>query len=71
MTRYALQTQKEIRIRVRYVKYYEVTLVMTEDRKELVGFVKSKFGRCDLLVNNAGTAPLKRLDILEATEESF
>ncbi len=42
-----------------------------EDRSRLVETTKSKFGRCDMLVNNAGAAPLKRLDILEATEESF
>jgi len=42
-----------------------------KDRHRLVETTKSKFGRCDMLVNNAGAAPLKRLDILEATEESF
>lgn len=33
--------------------------------------VNSRFGRLDLLVNNAGVAPLVRQDILEATPESF
>jgi NAD(P)-dependent dehydrogenase (short-subunit alcohol dehydrogenase family) len=42
-----------------------------EARSNLVDFAKDKFGRCDLLANNAGVAPLKRIDILEATEESF
>jgi NAD(P)-dependent dehydrogenase (short-subunit alcohol dehydrogenase family) len=42
-----------------------------KDRNRLVETTKSKFGRCDMVVNNAGGAPLKRLDILEATEESF
>ena len=41
------------------------------DRQKLLDQVKSAFGRCDLLVNNAGVAPSQRLDILEATEESF
>jgi 3-oxoacyl-[acyl-carrier protein] reductase len=41
------------------------------DRKALVDAAKRAFGRCDLLVNNAGVAPAKRSDILEATEESF
>jgi 3-oxoacyl-[acyl-carrier protein] reductase len=40
-------------------------------RNQLVDLVKKAFGRCDLLVNNAGVAPEKRMDLLEATEESF
>jgi 3-oxoacyl-[acyl-carrier protein] reductase len=42
-----------------------------EDRKKLVDLTKARFGRCNMLVNNAGVAPSKRLDLLEATEESF
>jgi NAD(P)-dependent dehydrogenase (short-subunit alcohol dehydrogenase family) len=41
------------------------------DRAGLVKAVKDEFGRCEMLVNNAGVAPLKRADLLEATEESF
>jgi len=41
------------------------------DRAELVELTRSEFGRCDLLVNNAGVAPTKRTDLLEAAEESF
>ena len=40
-------------------------------RQRMVELAKEKFGRCDMLVNNAGTAPLKRMDILQASEESF
>jgi NAD(P)-dependent dehydrogenase (short-subunit alcohol dehydrogenase family) len=40
-------------------------------RQRVVKLAKEKFGRCDMLVNNAGTAPLKRMDILQAGEESF
>lgn len=42
-----------------------------EDRQALVDFTKSKFGRCDMLVNNAGVAPAKRVDILEASQDSY
>lgn len=41
------------------------------DRESLVQFVELEYGRLDLLVNNAGMAPRERLDIMEATEESF
>jgi len=37
----------------------------------LVEAVRSRFGRLDLLVNNAGVAPRERKDILEASPESF
>lgn len=42
-----------------------------EDRARVVEFIEGTFGRLDLLVNNAGVAPKERLDLLEATEESF
>ncbi len=42
-----------------------------EDRTRLVEFTREKFGRLDLLVNNAGVAPDVRADILEASEASF
>jgi len=32
---------------------------------------QGRFGRLNLLANNAGIAPRTRTDILEATEESF
>lgn len=41
------------------------------DRQGLIDFVRQRFGRLDLLVNNAGVAPSVRADILEAGEESF
>ena len=41
------------------------------DRTALIEFTRERFGRLDLLVNNAGMAPRERRDILEATEESF
>jgi NAD(P)-dependent dehydrogenase (short-subunit alcohol dehydrogenase family) len=44
---------------------------LATDRDRLVCAAYEKFGRIDLLVNNAGVAPSVRADILEATEESF
>jgi 3-oxoacyl-[acyl-carrier protein] reductase len=41
------------------------------DRQRMLAFVRSEFGRLDLLVNNAGIAPEIRADLLDATEESF
>jgi NAD(P)-dependent dehydrogenase (short-subunit alcohol dehydrogenase family) len=41
------------------------------DRQKLVDFANASFGRCDMLVNNAGVAPLQRVDLLDSTEESF
>jgi NAD(P)-dependent dehydrogenase (short-subunit alcohol dehydrogenase family) len=41
------------------------------DREQMVAAVRQRFGRLDVLVNNAGVAANPRADILEATEESF
>ncbi len=43
----------------------------SDDRNKLIEFTREKFGRLNLLVNNAGVAPSVRADILEAGEESF
>lgn len=39
--------------------------------ESLVNQIIDRFGRIDLLVNNAGVAPLKRMDLLETTVESY
>ncbi len=41
------------------------------DREKLLSETIKKYGRVDILVNDAGVAPLERKDILEMTEESF
>lgn len=41
------------------------------ERSALVDFVAERFGRLDLLVNNAGVSVKERKDLLEASEESF
>jgi len=65
------QTQKEVEGLGARCEFVQGDVSCAEDRSRLVALAKSKFGRADFLVNNAGVAPLKRMDILEATEESF
>jgi NAD(P)-dependent dehydrogenase (short-subunit alcohol dehydrogenase family) len=43
----------------------------TKCQPEVVGNILERYGRIDLLVNNAGVAPLQRDDVLEMTEESY
>ena len=49
----------------------QADISQSADRKRLIEFTREKFGRLDVLVNNAGVAPEVRADILEASEESF
>ena len=67
----ALQTQDEIKSVDADCEILRGDVSKSEDRQELVDLARSRFGRCDMLVNNAGVAPLKRADLLEATEDSF
>jgi 3-oxoacyl-[acyl-carrier protein] reductase len=53
------------------VDYFKANSADKKDREKLIEFIFSKFEKIDLLVNNAGIAPPKRMDILETTEESF
>jgi 3-oxoacyl-[acyl-carrier protein] reductase len=53
------------------VKYYQSDISSKTDRKNLISSIKKDFGNLNLLVNNAGVAPINRVDILEADEESF
>jgi NAD(P)-dependent dehydrogenase (short-subunit alcohol dehydrogenase family) len=50
----------------------QADISIAADRQKLVQATLDKFGRIDLLVNNAGVAPTQRADILtEADEASF
>ena len=51
--------------------YISCDISAQADRKKLLEETIDRYGRIDLLVNNAGVAPLQRMDILETTEESF
>lgn len=49
----------------------QADVAVARDRERLVETVLTRFGRLDLLVNNAGIAPRQRLNILETTEASY
>ena len=51
--------------------YVPTDISSEQARKNLVDTAFEKFGKVDVLVNNAGVAPLVRQDILEMTEESM
>jgi len=53
------------------VIYCRADIGNAEERARMLDEIKKNFGRLDVLVNNAGIAPSKRDDILEASDESF
>lgn len=55
----------------RGVEIFRLDVARLQDRQGLLEFCRQKFGRLDLLVNNAGIAPRERKDLLDATEQSY
>ena len=53
------------------VLYRQMDVSSSESRATALEAILKTFGKIDLLVNNAGVAPLQRLDLLEMTEESY
>ncbi len=53
------------------VCYCRVDIGDDDAPERLLSAVRERYGRLDLLVNNAGVAPAERKDILEASRESF
>jgi NAD(P)-dependent dehydrogenase (short-subunit alcohol dehydrogenase family) len=53
------------------VVYCQGDIGSAEARASMLAKIKERFGKLNVLVNNAGVAPKERNDILEATEESF
>jgi 3-oxoacyl-[acyl-carrier protein] reductase len=49
----------------------QADVAQASDRDRLVEETLARFGRIDLLVNNAGVAPRTRVDILETKEASY
>src|SRR5690606_5634760 len=53
------------------VLYSQADVAELDDHARLEQEIKEKFGRLNVLVNNAGVAPDVRADMLEASPESF
>jgi len=51
--------------------YCQADISIREDRIRLIETIRQTYGALNILVNNAGVAPLVRADILESSEESF
>jgi 3-oxoacyl-[acyl-carrier protein] reductase len=50
---------------------FQADIAVPTDRARLIDQVMERFGRIDVLVNNAGVAPRQRMDILDVTVESY
>jgi NAD(P)-dependent dehydrogenase (short-subunit alcohol dehydrogenase family) len=55
----------------REVIYCRGDVAARSDRDSMLARTRDHFGSLHVLINNAGVAPKQRLDILEATEESY
>jgi 3-oxoacyl-[acyl-carrier protein] reductase len=53
------------------VLYIPADVASRDDRSRLLEKIRQHFGCLNVLVNNAGVAPEKRVDMLETSEESF
>jgi len=53
------------------VLYCRADVADPSDRVAMIDLIRERFDRLDVLVNNAGVAPSKRADILDADEQSF
>jgi NAD(P)-dependent dehydrogenase (short-subunit alcohol dehydrogenase family) len=51
--------------------YCQADVAELADHGRMLDEVRNRFGRLDVLVNNAGVAPEVRADVLDATPESF
>lgn len=62
---------KELKKECQPVLYFQGDLAQSKDHDNFCKQVMKEYGRIDFLINNAGVAPKKRMDILETTEDSF
>ena len=67
----AQQALDQIKAQGAHAIYVQADVADGAARARLLLAIEERFGRLDVLVNNAGVAPRVRADILEAREESF
>jgi NAD(P)-dependent dehydrogenase (short-subunit alcohol dehydrogenase family) len=65
------QSLKQLRDCGVEAEYVSADVANGGDRQRLLQTIESRFGKLEVLVNNAGIAPPVRADVLEASEESF
>lgn len=64
-------TLQRLRERGAEVLYARCNVGDRAERTAMLDAIRAHYGRLHVLVNNAGIAPRQRLDVLEATEESY
>jgi NAD(P)-dependent dehydrogenase (short-subunit alcohol dehydrogenase family) len=65
------ETLAELRSTGAEVAYCQGDVSLPDDRRRMIDQIRERFGRLDVLVNNAGITSPGRKDILEAEEDSF
>ncbi|MEP1085175.1 3-ketoacyl-ACP reductase [Algoriphagus sp.] len=66
--RAALEELRSFGVRVEYL---QGNIASAEDREAIVSGMIAKFGKIDVLINNAGVAPRTRNDVFDISEEDF
>ena len=62
---------ESIRSRGAEAMYARCNIADGDGRVEMIESIRERFGRLDVLVNNAGVAPEERVDMLEMSEKSY
>lgn len=62
---------KDLEGRCIHYTYVQGDITKEMDRQKCLDAALQKYGSVEVLVNNAGVAPMMRTDLMELTEESF
>ncbi|MBN2003859.1 MAG: 3-ketoacyl-ACP reductase [Anaerolineae bacterium] len=66
-----IEALSELRAQGADVLYCRADVTRPDARAQALEEIKARFGRLNVLINNAGVAPRVRADILKASEESY